>query len=416
MALYYLISFDYNYYGMLFQPRELLFILLSWVFYFSIITVTPISNKRVSNLIHAIVFALSYVPISVLFELNTSRSFVPFFGISLAYLLIGLAQNIPVYRSFQVAFFNTKSYLLSIGGLLAICLSYLMYAINFTFEMPSLDTIYEQREIFKEEITVLTSYALNWLANSINVVFVIIGLRKRSWRIVLAGVIVAAYAFTLGGHKAILLGIPFLIFIYLFYEWFKRYLVNAYLLLLVAGLAAFFSVDYMTQHVSYISSILVRRGLFLPAQITYNYYEFTGFNPLNYFSQNIPFKYFIQTPYKESIPYLIGREYYSFNEDNHANGNFFADGMINIGLFAFPMVSLFMILFYRLLDFVSIGKPKVVAFSAFFVSITYFINSGIIVSLVTHGLLMTCLLIAFYPQKHRMILASNFKNLEETND
>jgi hypothetical protein len=137
--------------------------------------------------------------------------------------------------------------------------------------------------------------------------------------------------------------------------------------------------------------------LLLPSQIYYYYCEYFTENGLNLFAHTFLIKSVVNSPYQETAPVLIGERYFSFNADVYANGNVFADMFHNAGYFSYILISVLLPQVYMLIDYVSKNKPIPFTLPLLFMVAHVFINTGFVVTLVTHGLLLGILVVGFYP-------------------
>ncbi len=103
-------------------------------------------------------------------------------------------------------------------------------------------------------------------------------------------------------------------------------------------------------------------------------------------------------PYEECIPEIIGRIYFRFKDDVYANGNVFADTFSNVGMLSYPLLAVILPGIYALIDWASENKHLAFSIPLIFMTAHTLLNSGLIVTLITHGLLLGILVLALYPK------------------
>lgn len=401
MALFHLTPF-FAYYGMLFEPRSFAEILLSNLALIALLLGFGVDPKKPSNIVHFILFFFCYLPVSVQYEMVMSTDAYVYWSLTSVFILLPVLRLLFRTNSSMAGKTSIKLpafiflFILTFLSLLAIVVA----KYGFTSNVSGLLDVYEQRAAFKMESNRWSQYAFAWLGNVFVGFSIIIGLSYKRYLLTVIGLITSLYLFFVGGHKSILF-IGFLsVGLYFFFKFFMKSLFS-YILFAVAllfGLIVFY--DLATNQVSLIDSIVVRRGFLLPSQIFFHYSEFFSDNPLNYFSHNFPFSLFLESPYEEKLPAVIGNHYFSFSEEVYANGSVFADAFANLGYLAFPIMLMILSFYYTFLDLIVTAKSTQIIAPMVFISSLSLVNSGFIVSLVTHGILIALLVILMLPPVH----------------
>ena len=78
-------------------------------------------------------------------------------------------------------------------------------------------------------------------------------------------------------------------------------------------------------------SLFTRRLLFVPAQLTFKYFEYFNMNQFVWWSSNNIIGLFIQYPYEKPFPQLIGEDYLN-TPLLSANNGFFSTGFMHGGI------------------------------------------------------------------------------------
>ena len=147
------------------------------------------------------------------------------------------------------------------------------------------------------------------------------------------------------------------------------------------------------------SSIAVRRNFLMPAQLYFNYVDYFSRHQVDYFAQNFPFNIFHETNYGMPLPRIIAEAYLPRGHETYANTGVVADTFANLGYWGFPVVLIFFFVFFRVCDQLAQYRDSSFVTTVLSVFVLNFINGGLIVNIITHGLLITLLIIALYPRK-----------------
>jgi hypothetical protein len=398
-GFYFQLSNYFDYYGLILEPRMVGDRFLIWLSLLLVAFFTPVQVKKASTALHGFLFLFCMIPASVYAELNKGHQLVFFFGLLAAFLATPFLRDmLSLSKGLRFVALNRKAFIFTFGALVAILGLGLVSSFGLKLSIPTVATVYDQREVFHANAGRIDKYFFDWFVHSINVLLMISALRYRNFILFGLSLMLTLYLFSLGGHKGALLLGPFTLAIYLTYYFVRERFLLAFATLMVMVISIGFVYDRMLGlNFSPFSSILIRRGLLLPSQIYYHYCDFFSTHELNYFSQNVPFKFFLNSPYDKNLPYIIGDNYFSFNDGNYANGNVFADAFANIGFAAYPVAALFLSLFYSVADWLSSKKDLLIALPLIFISAHTFINTGFIVALITHGLALSVLLLFLYP-------------------
>jgi len=204
------------------------------------------------------------------------------------------------------------------------------------------------------------------------------------------------YLFSITGIKLFLFS---LIFSYLVTHFFKhlKILIPAALIIIIA----LSSVIYVFLYNVWPLAILVKRTLFIPAQITFYYFDFFQNNPFVYLSDSI-FKSVIKYPYLLPAPLIIGIRYYN---GQSCNTGIFGNAYMNFGIYGvFIFITTFTLilsLFDRIIE--SKGRNETLILASVAMTLISIINSGFLTVLLTHGMILS-LILAFSLKKEDQVL------------
>ena len=252
-----------------------------------------------------------------------------------------------------------------------------------------LSAVYEVREGFLEDVAPLLGYLVPWQGYVLNPALMLIGLRRRSLLISVSGLALQLLLFGMTGFRAFLL-IPLLLLgFYLIGR--RRQLAGVALAAVIAVVAVALAL-YLWLDEPLIPALLVDRVIVIPAEIHYWYYDFFGVHgqaPLQ-LSQSI-LAAVSSAHYSTPIAEVIGWKY--LGSAASANVGLFGDAFANFG---FAGCAIFALLFALLLKAVdAAGRATDARVAAALVAMPAFqlVNSGLLTTLLTHGLALTILVL-----------------------
>ena len=401
LALYHLTDF-FAYYGMRFEPRSFVEVFLSNLALVAMLLGFGVDAKRPSNIVHFVLFFFCYLPVSVQYEMVLTTDALIYWSLTSVFILLPLLNTFFPTNGIASQKVSVKFpafiflFLLVFFFLLAMVIA----KYGFTSNVSGLLDVYEQRAAFKAESNRWSQYAFAWLGNVLVGFSIIIGLAYKRYLLTFLGLATSMYLFFVGGHKSILF-IGFLsVGLYFFFEVFKKGLFSFVLFAVAMLFSLIVSYDLVTNEVSLIDSIVIRRGFLLPSQIFFHYGEFFSKNPLNYFSHNFPFSLLLESPYEDKLPAVIGKHYFAFSEGVYANGSVFADAYANLGFLSFPVLLVILTSYYKFLDLIVVSKSTKIIAPMVFISSLSLVNSGFIVSFITHGIMIAMLVLIMMPPVH----------------
>jgi len=252
-----------------------------------------------------------------------------------------------------------------------------------------LSTVYEVREEYLERLGTLIGYLVPWQGYVLNPALMLIGVRRRSVLLVLLGLALQMLLFGMTGYRAFLL-IPALLLIFYLIGW-RRQLTALALagMLAVIGIAL---VLYAWLDEPLIPLLLVDRVIVIPAQIHYWYYDFFGVHgqPLLQLSQSIlaPLS---SAHYGTPIAEVIGWTYIGSNAS--ANVGLFGDAYANFGLVGCAIFALLFALLLKVVDSAGRASDPRVAAALLAMPAFQLVNSGLLTTLLTHGLALAVLVL-----------------------
>lgn len=252
-----------------------------------------------------------------------------------------------------------------------------------------LSAVYEVREEYVERAGPLIGYLVPWQGYVLNPALMLIAVRRRSLLLGLVGLALQMALFGMTGYRAFLLN-PVLLLIFYFVGW-RRLLTSLALggMLAVVGVAL---VAYAWLDEAAIPALLVDRVIVVPAEIHYWYYDFFGVHgqaPLQ-LSQSI-LAAVSSSYYRDPIAEVIGWAYTGHNESD--NVGLFGDAFANFGFAGCAVYALLFALVLKILDAAGRGCDPRIAAGLLAMPAFQLVNSGLLTTLLTHGLALTALVL-----------------------
>ena len=262
--------------------------------------------------------------------------------------------------------------------------------------MPSLKAlnvlnVYDIRRHVKYPF--LMGYLVNWQAKIINPFLITIFYAEKNKKMIIVPTFMQLFIYLITGHKSFLF-IPLAILIVIKIIEHKDFFLISTFMAAVGTLGVYLL--YVIFDILLVGSIFIRRFLFLPAKIKFDYYDFFSKNEFLYFSQGILGKIIgKKSLYQINAANLIGYLYYG-NVDTNANTGYLADAYANMGVLGMLLITILLIIIFMFIDSfsISINKETVIGLSLF--SILSLNNGALLTSLLTGGLLLLLVILYLY--------------------
>jgi len=241
----------------------------------------------------------------------------------------------------------------------------------------------------------LLNYLFPWMAYIINPIFLATFLKFRKWPFLILTVILQLLIFSVTGQRIYLF--PFLLVPFLFLtserKYFLAIVATVFSLLTIAGAGLYFLIGN-----PWVASLFTARTLLTPAMISFSYYDFFSKHGFVFLSSLKFFKSFLTYPYDLSPPNLIGKLYYR-NPLAHANTGIVGDAYMNMGPLGLFIWGIILVVFLKLMDFVSQGKDIRIVAAAVVMPALVLTNGALFTSFLSHGLMLVPLFLYLIPRK-----------------
>lgn len=284
-------------------------------------------------------------PLSILYGYDYNRSVFPLFVVLLSFYFIFFIKRISLISFDDLPLFKSGRRIvihICIAFVFFLVLWYFISGVSFNLDFMK---VYEFREANSSlSGGGILNYTNNWTHKVFNIVLFSTALLYRKYWFALITLFVQVYFYAASAHKGVFF-LPFLILSIWFY--FKK--TNS---LVVVPLT--FSIVILITILTYIffdsltfSSLFSRRVFFIPAHLTFSYFEFFSDNQFVYWSNSV-LSSFITYPYDLPLTNVIGG--YLGDEEEGANNGFIASGFAHAGLLGVFIYSAIIGVILRFID------------------------------------------------------------------
>jgi len=332
----------------------------SW---FMVLSLSPLiiksfNKESLSSSIISILILVSFIPTTTLIAHDGTYKFEYLILMHL-YWFFFLAANIYfpkiILKNYDSRWLkNVYKYLTVILCATVVFVSWKYTGLRFHF---GLFDVYELRtEARGYEVSFVLGYFSTFSDNLLPVLLVYFLFRKKyTVAVIVVGVILLNFG--ISATKQILFLLFLSIFGYLFVRSLKviRLYIFAFLFLIYACIF-----EFLLFGTIFISNFSIYRIFFIPAKLHYVYYDFFSVRELDYFRQSA-LKYFIESPYKQNLGFILG-DYDIGDITARANNGLFSDSYMNlgfVGVFIFPFI---VVLILKILDGASKGLSERILF------------------------------------------------------
>ncbi len=371
---------------------------LSWLGLLATFFLLPKKNDLASAVVIQFIWVLMYVPFSTYFAM-TNGEFLWFFLFSLFWVLsAGISRLNFTFKTILPPIELNSFRLFSFSGLWgAFVLGLLVISFGWVLNFD-LFSVYEIREQNSLRNTPILNYLTNWTGKVLLPFILLFSYAKIKPGINYISIIFSIILFlffSITGHKTFLFTIPVLFASYFFLKSGKYFLL---LMLSISGAITIGLMLYLFVDHSVLLSLLVRRSLFLPAQISFHYFDFFQNNPI--YLSNSFLRFITDYPFDTEPAFLISEVYYN-KPDMSSNNGIVTDAFMNFGVAGIFIWSSLLVILLKLLDSLIRKKDYLILASLALVGSKSFVDGAFFTSLLTHGFIIILIICFFYPQKNK---------------
>ncbi|NNC74353.1 MAG: hypothetical protein HKN93_02460 [Acidimicrobiia bacterium] len=323
--------------------------------------------------------------------------------LGLALAVFPLARRVPLLRLPQVSL-SPRSFIGLLGAMSVVTVTVMVWKLNFSFSLADIGAVYDVRADYADavgEAGRAVAYLVGWQANVINPALVVWGLHTRRWYLVTVGLGLQYLVFAATGLKGAVALLAVVLGLYVLLRSWRTPLGTAMAWGSSGALGAVTlahittSGPVATAGSSWILSLLFRRALATPGLMTGLYFDFFSGRPKANLDHSI-LGPFVETPYVDPPPVLIGTTYFP-DSSPWANGNLWADGFANFGFVGIIAMTVLLVFGLYLADSFLRGRSLVVPALLLVAPLLPLVNTGLLTSLVTHGLALGVIVMILAP-------------------
>lgn len=379
-------------------------LVLSWlILTLSFFFVWKIFNSRSgrnSELIVSALYLFSFVPFTTLVYAGLMSKEYILANCMYWFVLIcseRIAMKLPLKRLpvIKLGSLRIDDTFVIVFGLLSMLLVLYISARYTHFRLNlSLSRVYDLRiEARTYKIPRIVRYLFAW-TRAINPILLGYCLIKRKPWLAALYLFTQMLSFGIDGLKSTFF-MPFLIIIIiLFYRSASVHRIKLHLALGLVALTAISVLEYILLNSYWISGTILRRVLFVPANLGSCYFDFFQTHTPDFFRSSFLRWFGISSPYTENIPaigYLIGSIYFGSINMNCNNG-LISDAITNMGMLGLILMPIMVVYVIHLFERSTILIDKRLS-AVIAVYIAYLLtNSFLATALLTHGVLLMIIL------------------------
>jgi len=377
--------------------------LLSWFVTLLIFVLIYNKKEHTVSIVYYFIFLLYVIPNSVYFSLS-NQSITSYLILMIPFIVILLFTiNIKIYRLKTI---NYSKPLILLVALLFTLVTILHYFYATSGHMTfSLLTVYDFREQYHEiSSSGIFGYLNSWVPKIFIILLLIWSIEYKKYLMSIFFFSFVILLFLLSGHKSVFSGffLVFVLYIILRNEnislTMMRYFLYFIIILLI--LIMFFDMTIL-------GSILIRRLLFVPPYLNFVYIEYFSTHIHPYWSDSF-MKYFIEYPYDINLAKVIGT--FLGHPKENANTGFIASGYAQGGLFGVILYTVIAIFLFNIIHILSRNMNKVFFIAIILLPIlTLFLSSDFFTTLLTHGLIISIMVLYMYNNKNYILKFKNKK-------
>ena len=374
-----------------YQASELgLNYIYSWLGYIFVVVFVPVKLRKPSDFFCSLFVASYLAPLSSLYGIS-GWSATPFVISCASFFFIFFVSGSRVIKSVRFPLVREGEKvglyvsLFFVAVLLVwFVISGAIFNINF-----NLSTVYDYREVNSGMIDVgFFSYLNNWVYKIFSIYLIFWAAKNKKNKMLFVFIFFQVVMFGVSTHKSVLFYPLVVLFVYYYFSRYSGLFIYPFMLGVVVSLSLacyIFWADIL------IPSMFIRRVFYVPAFLTYQYWDFFEFNSFVYWSNSF-LSSFIDYPYHDRITKMIG-----FYMDSLAsvNNGFVSSGYSHAGYWG---VFIYSFLISLVLVFVNslVRRMEDLWISVAILAVPLrelILSSDLPTTLLTHGLLVALLMI-----------------------
>jgi len=238
--------------------------------------------------------------------------------------------------------------------------------------------------------TGMFGYLNPWVTKVFNIFLIAIALFHRKYLLVILLIITQILLFGFSGHKAVLFSLILLAGLFLFDKAKHHSTIIIYSILSIVTLSLIYF--YILQELM-LPSILIRRVFFVPANLNYVYFDYFSFHEHIYWSNSILKSIFIY-PHEVSPVLVIGD--YLGHPEMSANTGIFGSGYMHLGIIGIILYMFILTILINLTQQLNKLPSWIINTVTLMPFLSIFVSSDLPTAFLTHGLLISIIILYLY--------------------
>lgn len=400
-VMIYKFALDYsyiNYVSEVFQYAGFLldFSIFNYVLSTIIVTLfvflVPYNFNKISDWFLNFFFLLVLMPIACMYGLNKNLSISVFLLNILVFLILYIIlkiKQIKVLNFSKVKNGESLFLFLSVFVIFYLISWYILTGAISNFNLD-FSKVYEFREINSELTNIgVASYVNNWVYQIFSLALLGYGFLKKNKFIIIFSIVSQIIFFGVSAHKSVLFSIFMIAGLYFYFKISKSLIVIPIFLSLLIMISM---TIYLNDNFSIYPSMFIRRFIFVPAQLSYAYFDFFQINPYDFWSRSF-LSSINSTHYPDGVSKTIG---YFLGTEASANNGFVSSGYAQAGLFGVILYASLTGYILKNIDYLAKANSYPLWFSLILIVNplkNLILSSDLFTVLLTHGLLISILLL-----------------------
>lgn len=363
----------------------------SYIFLIPIFLFLPRGQEKISTIGLKLLFLLIIVPTLSIYALtNAPRPYLYFFLISFCVTIL----TVKIFPTIKVRKMrNSNMALFFILGMISFFVYIVLIKYNGlpTIKALLLSTVYEIRREVSWGPSIM-GYLVPWQANIVNCFLIGFTWYKRRYFAFLLVLGLQLLLFLICAHKSFLLN-PFLVIFLIYAVQKKRLMTISFTFLIIFIL--FSAALHKLQFTDIPTSMFLRRAIFMPAKISFDYYDFFSRNEKTHLSQSKVGLGLFENPYEDydmSTANMMGMVYLN-NPECNMNTGYMGDAYMNFGVGGMLIFSSILGLIFVLADSFTKNINLFISTAILSRPILGFANGAFFTVMLTGGFLFALLVI-----------------------
>lgn len=370
----------------------------SWLLFAVSLFAVPklIQKMRLSDIVIFLLYCMSFVPATVMFGF-VPTPYIWLYSIYWGALLV--TQRFLKHFKFSGLRIHLSDTVMATFGQVFVGTILFVWAHYSHFHIQvSLVDVYDIRGIARTFSMPTSTIYIFSISKTAIPCLCIWALSKKKYGLLLELIIVQYLSFCIDGSKSAIFSIVLALIAYRFLgktlDWYKL-IPFAFFLICLIG---YFECGWAES--SIVLSMFIRRVMFIPIRLDYCYYDFfqQSLHPYDFFQQSVLRRIGFVSQYTIPIPNLIGGLYMG-SYSTSANNGLFSDAYSNFGILGLILMPIAICFILRIMEACAQGLHPAITVAVIIVTAMSLMSSAFFTALLTHGVIINCIILYFLPRK-----------------